>query len=258
MSGPSGRNLLQDRVAIVTGAGGDIGRAIAVRYAQEGARVVVAEVRADLAERTAAAVREAGGTALAVPTDVTQRAATEAMARRAFEAFGRLDVLVNCAARFGDLQRKPFHEITDAEWDSVMAVNLRGMWLCCVAVFPYMRQQGGGRIINIASGTAFWGSPQFLHYVTSKAGVIGLTRALAREVGQYGITVNAVAPGLTVTSATLATTDPAYIERRAQEGCLKRPQQPADLVGTFVYLASDASAFVTGQTLVVDGGRVFW
>jgi NAD(P)-dependent dehydrogenase (short-subunit alcohol dehydrogenase family) len=258
MSQPSGDYLLRDKVAIITGAGGDIGRAIAVRYAQEGARVAVAELKAELAEQTAAAVRDAGGEALVLVTDVSKRSDTEAMARRTVERWGRIDVLVNCAAIFGTIRRVPFYELTEEEWDAVMAVNLRGMWLCCKAVFPYMRDQGGGRIINIASGTAFWGSPQFLHYVTSKAGVIGLTRALAREVGQYGINVNAVAPGLTVTSGSLATTTREYMERRAQEGAFKRPEVPADLVGTFVYLASADSAFVTGQTIVVDGGRVFW
>jgi 3-oxoacyl-[acyl-carrier protein] reductase len=132
------------------------------------------------------------------------------------------------------------------------------MWLCCKAVFPYMREQGSGSIINISSGTQFWGSPQFLHYVTSKAGVIGLTRALAREVGEHGIRVNAIAPGLTATSAALATTTREYMDWRAQAGLMKRTQVPADLVGAFVYLASDRSAFVSGQSLVVDGGRAMW
>jgi 3-oxoacyl-[acyl-carrier protein] reductase len=258
MSAPSTDKLLDGKVAIVTGAGGDIGRAIAVRYAQEGARVVAAEVKQELADRTVGAVKDVGGEARALTTDVSARVDTEALARRTFEDFGRIDVLVNCAAMFGNVQRKPFYELTEEEWDAVMAVNLRGMWLCCKAVFPYMREQGSGRIINIASGTVMGGTPQFLHYVTSKAGVIGLTRALAREVGEYGINVNAIAPGLTVTSGALATTPPEYMERRAQQGAIKRPQQPADLVGTFVYLASDRSAFVTGQTIVVDGGRAMW
>ena len=256
MNEPTGR--LAGKVAIVTGAGGDIGRAICVRYAQEGAQVVAAELRAELAEATAAAVREAGGEALAVPCDISHTAGAEAMARAAVERFGRIDVLVNCAAIFGTIRRAPFYELTEEEWDACMAVNLRGMWLCCKAVFPTMRAQGSGKIINISSGTAFWGSPQFLHYVTSKAGVIGLTRALAREMGDYGITVNAIAPGLTLTSAALATTPREYLEQRAQAGALKRPQHPSDLVGAFVYLASADSDFVTGQTLVVDGGRVLW
>ena len=256
MSEPSGDQLLEGKVAIVTGAGGDIGRAICVRYAQEGARVLVAELRQDLAERTAAAVKEVGGEALALATDVSKGADAEAMARAAHERWGRIDVLVNCAAVFATVRRAPFWELTEQEWDQLMAVNLRGMWLCSKAVFPYMREQQSGRIINIASGTAFWGSPQFLHYVTSKAGVIGMTRAMAREVGEYGIGVNAIAPGLTVTSGALASTPREYMEQRAADGSFKRAQVPDDLVGTFVYLASDASSFVTGQTIVVDGGRV--
>jgi 3-oxoacyl-[acyl-carrier protein] reductase len=258
MSEPSGDQLLRGKVAIVTGAGGDIGRAICVRYAQEGARVVVAELKQELADQTAASVREAGGEALPLTTDVSKGPSAEAMARQTFEQLGRVDVLVNCAAMFGNIQRKPFWEIAEEEWDAVMAVNLRGMWLCCKAVFPYMREQGSGSIINISSGTQFWGSPQFLHYVTSKAGVIGLTRALAREVGEHGIRVNAIAPGLTATSAALATTTREYMDWRAQAGLMKRTQVPADLVGAFVYLASDRSAFVSGQSLVVDGGRAMW
>jgi NAD(P)-dependent dehydrogenase (short-subunit alcohol dehydrogenase family) len=249
---------LRDRVAIVTGAGGDIGRAICVRYAQEGARVLAADLDSDLAEGTAAAIRDAGGEGHALAVDVSHTPGAEAMARAAVERWGRIDVLVNCAAMFRSIQRKPFFELTEAEWDACLGVNLRGMWLCCKAVFPTMREQGAGRIVNVASVVAFWGAPLFLHYVTSKAGVIGLTRALAREVGEHGITVNAVAPDLTLTSGSLAMVSREWIEQRGQEGAIKRAELPTDLVGAFVYLASDRAAFVTGQTLVVDGGRVMW
>jgi NAD(P)-dependent dehydrogenase (short-subunit alcohol dehydrogenase family) len=139
-----------------------------------------------------------------------------------------------------------------------MAVNLRGMWLCCRAVFPYMREQGAGQIINISSGTVFSGTSLFLHYVTSKAGVVGLTRALAREVGDHGIRVNAIAPGLTVTRGSRQHFTDEHFDALARHTALGRPEQAADLVGTFVYLASDDSAFVTGQTIVVDGGRTMW
>jgi NAD(P)-dependent dehydrogenase (short-subunit alcohol dehydrogenase family) len=182
----------------------------------------------------------------------------EALARAAVERWGRIDVLVNVAALFTGIVRKPFYELTEQEWDAVMGVNLRGMWLCCKAVFPTMREQQSGRIVNMASVVAFWGAPLFLHYVTSKAGVIGLTRALAREVGEYGITVNAVAPDLTLTSGALSMTSREWIDQRGQEGAIKRTEVPDDLAGAFVYFASDASAFVTGQTLIVDGGRVCW
>jgi NAD(P)-dependent dehydrogenase (short-subunit alcohol dehydrogenase family) len=249
---------LRDRVAIVTGAGGDIGRAICVRYAQEGARVLAADLDSDLAEGTAAAIRAAGGEGHALAVDISHTAGAEAMARAAVERWGRIDVLVNCAAMFRSIQRKPFFELTEAEWDACLGVNLRGMWLCCKAVFPAMREQGSGRIVNVASVVALWGAPLFLHYVTSKAGVIGLTRALAREVGEHGITVNAVAPDLTLTSGSLAMVSREWIEQRGQEGAIKRAELPTDLVGAFVYLASDRAAFVSGQTLVVDGGRVMW
>jgi 3-oxoacyl-[acyl-carrier protein] reductase len=258
MSQASGNALLQGKVAIITGAGGDMGRAIAVRYAQEGARVVVAEIQQATAEQTATAVRDAGGEALALAIDVSNRAATESMARQTAERFGRIDVLVNCAAMFGTVERKPFDEITDEEWDACMAVNLRGMWLCCRAVFPYMREQGAGQIINISSGTVFGGTPLFLHYVTSKAGVVGLTRALAREVGDHGIRVNTIAPGLTVTRGSRQHFTDEHFDALARHTALGRPEQAADLVGTFVYLASDDSKFVTGQTIVVDGGRAMW
>lgn len=258
MSGPSGSFLLRDKVTIITGAGGDMGRAIAVRYAQEGARVVVAEIQQAQAEQTADAVRAAGGEVLALALDVSQRADTERMARTAIERFGRIDVLVNCAAMFGSVERKPFDELTDEEWDACMAVNLRGMWLCCRAVYPYMREQRAGAIVNIASGTVFGGTPLFLHYVTSKAGVIGLSRALAREVGDHGIRVNTIAPGLTVTRGARQHFQDEHFDALARHTALGRPQQVADLVGTFVYLASDESSFLTGQTIVVDGGRAMW
>ncbi len=249
---------LRDKVAIVTGAGGDIGRAIAVRYAREGARVLVADRVGDLAEGTATAIRDAGGDAHALTVDVSHTPGAELMAGAARERWGRIDVLVNCAAVFRGIERKPFYELTEAEWDACLGVNLRGMWLCCKAVFPTMRDQGAGRIVNVASVVALWGAPLFLHYVTSKAGVMGLTRALAREVGPFGINVNAVAPDLTRTSGALSMVSDEWIEHRGQEGAIKRAEVPDDLVGAFVYLASDASAFVTGQTLLVDGGRVCW
>ncbi len=250
---PDGR--LQGKVAIVTGAGGDIGRTICVRYAREGARVLAADLRPELAERTVAALQEVGGEGHALGVDVSHMAGAEALACAALGRWGHIDVLVNVAALFTGLQRKPFYELTDEEWDACQAVNLRGMWLCCKAVFPTMRQQGAGRIVNMASVVAFWGAPLFLHYVTSKAGVIGLTRALAHEVGEYGITVNAVAPDLTLTSGALSMVSREWIEQRGQEGAIRRVERPDDLVGAFVFLASDASAFITGQTLVVDGGR---
>src|SRR5579875_2860680 len=219
---------LEGRVVIITGAGQGIGRAYALRAAREGARVVVAEIQADRGEQTAAEIRAAGGEAIAVATDVADEASTEAMARVAWERWGRIDGLVNNAARFYGVERRPFDQLTVAEWDRVMAVNVRGVWLCCKAVVPYMRRQGGGKIINIASDTVFSGVPNFLHYVASKGAVVALTRALARELGDSQICVNAVAPGFTLSEAGLAAgEEPA---RRAIAGrALARAETPEDL-----------------------------
>jgi 3-oxoacyl-[acyl-carrier protein] reductase len=247
---------LEGKVAIVTGAGQGIGRAYALRLAREGARVAVAEVQAAKGEETAAAIRAAGGEALAIPTDVSDEASAEAMARTSAERFGRIDVLVNNAAIFYGVARKPFDQLTVAEWDRLYAVNVRGVWLCCKAVVPYMRRQGeGGKIINIASDTVLSGIPYLLHYVSSKGAIIALTRALARELGADNICVNAVAPGFTLSEA--GQDAPAETKERSVAGRpLHRAEVPEDLVGTIAYLASPDSNFVTGQTLAVNGGYV--
>src|SRR5262249_25874604 len=173
------------------------------------------------------------------------------------ERFGRIDVLVNNAALAAALMpRRSFLELDPAVWDRVMAVNVKGMFLCARATFPHLRDSGRGRIINISSGTVFNGSPGMLHYVTSKGGVIAFTRALARELGEYGITVNAIPPGLTASEPIAAAAAPGELEARAAARAFKRIQVPEDLVGTVVFLASDAAAFMTGQTIVVDGGAV--
>jgi 3-oxoacyl-[acyl-carrier protein] reductase len=248
---------LQDRVAIVTGGGHGLGKAYARRLAQEGARVVVAEIDGAAADAVAEDIRQAGGQALAVTTDVVDAASLEAMVAQTLASYGRIDVLVNNAAIFATIpiSRVPFDQIDPTEWDRVMAVNLKGVWLACRAVVPVMRRQGGGSIINIASNTALEGMPTRIHYVTSKAGVIGFTRSLARELGPDGIRVNCVAPGSTLSEENPT---PEILERRrsrVQGQALARVDTPADLVGVIAFLASDDSAFMTGQTLVVDGGR---
>jgi NAD(P)-dependent dehydrogenase (short-subunit alcohol dehydrogenase family) len=181
------------------------------------------------------------------------------MAHAAIEHFGRIDILVNNAGLFASLGKKPLCEISESEWDQVMGVNLKGLFLCCKAVHPHMKQQGKGKIINVSSTTFFMGTPYFIHYVTSKGGIIAFTRSLAREAGDDGICVNAVAPGLTVSEGVRG--NPMYPEeylRVAAAGrCLKRNETPDDLTGTIVFLASDESDFITGQTIVVDGGLVF-
>jgi NAD(P)-dependent dehydrogenase (short-subunit alcohol dehydrogenase family) len=247
---------LQGRVAIVTGAAQGIGARYAASLAAEGATVVCADVID--AEPVAAQIRAAGGRALALHADVSSAESVSQMAAASVEAFGRIDVLVNNAGLFANLAMKPFEQIESGEWDRVMAVNVRGPFECAKAVLPQMRAQGYGKIVNIASATVFKGSPMLLHYVTSKGAVVAMTRSLARELGDAGIRVNTLAPGLTASENTLA--NPAWqgavgannIASRA----IKREVTPEDLCGTLVYLASAESDFVTGQVIVVDGGSV--
>jgi NAD(P)-dependent dehydrogenase (short-subunit alcohol dehydrogenase family) len=239
-------------VVVVTGAGGGLGRAFAHGFAAAGARVVAADL--DLAAARAT-VEALDGEAAAVEVDVADAASTQAMAAFALERFGRIDALVNNAAVYAGLERAPFDEIAEADWDRVMAVNLKGPWLCARACAPALRERGGA-IVNVASATVLSGSPLWAHYVASKGGVIGLTRVLARELGEFAVRVNALAPGFTLTDASLELIDDAESYGVAR-GSIKRALQPDDIVGTAVFLASDAAAMITGQTFVVDGGRQF-
>jgi 3-oxoacyl-[acyl-carrier protein] reductase len=242
---------LEGRVAIVTGGGHGIGKAYARRLAQEGAAVVIAELDGSAAERVAA---EVGG--LALRTDVAEEASVAEMARRTAERYGRIDILVNNAAIFATvpMSRAPFDQIDPAEWDRMMAVNLRGTWLACRAVVPQMRKQRYGKIINISSGTALKGSASRIHYVTSKAGIIGFTRTLAMEVGKDNICVNCIAPGSTLSEENADEALIKYRQAAASTRALQRMQRPEDLVGAVAFFASCDSDFITGQTLVVDGG----
>jgi 3-oxoacyl-[acyl-carrier protein] reductase len=242
---------LEGRVAIVTGGGHGIGKAYARRLAQEGAAVVIAELDGSAAERVAA---EVGG--LALRTDVAEEASVAEMARRTAERYGRIDILVNNAAIFATvpMSRAPFDQIEPAEWDRMMAVNLRGTWLACRAVVPQMRKQRYGKIINISSGTALKGSASRIHYVTSKAGIIGFTRTLAMEVGKDNICVNCIAPGSTLSEENADEALINYRQAAASTRALQRMQRPEDLVGAVAFFASSDSDFITGQTLVVDGG----
>lgn len=250
--------VLEDRVAIITGGGHGIGAAYCRAFAAEGAAVVVAEIDAPAAARLAEDLQAKGYRALAVPTDISEERSTREMAARALDTFARIDILVNNAAVFHTvpISRVGIEEISPEEWDRVMAVNLKGLFHACRAVLPAMRRQEKGKIINISSGTALSGSPTRIHYVTSKAGVIGFTRCLAREVGASGICVNAIAPG-----STLSEEDPSpeivrFRAHRVNDRAIPRIERPEDLVGAAIFLASDASDFITGQTLVVDGGGV--
>lgn len=243
---------LKDKVVIVTGAGGGLGKAFAQAFAKAGAKVAIADINADGAVQTA---KEIDGS-IAVTVDVTSEESVSAMAQKVMDSFGRIDILINNAAIYAGIQRKPFYELSEKEWDLVMDVNLKGTWMASKAVFPFMKAQGGGKIINISSATVMSGSPQWSHYVASKGGVIGLTRSMAREVGDFNINVNNIAPGFTLTEASLSLMDNAK-EYGVQRGAIKRGSTADDIVGTALYLASSASDFVTGQTIVVDGGKQF-
>lgn len=245
---------LKDKVAIVTGGARALGRSYALRLAREGAKVVVADILDG--RETVDEVGKDGGDALYIQTDVSSEESTKRMARQTVEKFGRIDILINNAAVFATLVKRPFYEIPAEEWDQVMAVNLKGPFLCAKAVYPYMKKQGKGKIINVSSGTFYKGLPHFLHYVVSKGGNVALTRSLAREVGDAGICVNTIAPGYTETEYLREHPQdpPQAMSANIAGRCIKRPETPEDLTGTIVFLSSDDSDFVTGQTIIVDGG----
>jgi NAD(P)-dependent dehydrogenase (short-subunit alcohol dehydrogenase family) len=243
---------LRDKVVIVTGGATGIGRAYCLGVAAEGAPVVVADI-VD-AKSVVKEIEARGAQALAIECDVSREADTLRMATETLARFGRIDVLVNNAALYGTLKRRPFTEIPVDEWDRVMAINLRGLFLCARAVFPAMRAQGRGSIVNVASSTFFKGVPDLIHYTTSKGGVVGFTRSLARELGDAGVRVNAIAPGFTLSGENEKNISEERKEANVRMRMIKRAEMPADLVGTVVFLASDDSAFITGQTIVVDGG----
>ena len=248
---------LKDKVAIVTGGSRGLGRAYALRLAKEGAKVVVADILEG--GETVDAIKQQGGEAIYVYTDVTSERSTQEMVRKTLEKFSRIDILINNAAIFATIVKSPFYEISAEEWDEVMAVNLKGSFLCAKAVFPQMKRQGKGKIINVSSGAFYKGLPNFLHYVVSKGGNVALTRSLAREMGDAGICVNAIAPGYTETEYLKEhPQDPSEVTKAIIAGrCIKRPETPDDLAGTIVFLSSDDSDFITGQTILVDGGSTF-
>jgi 3-oxoacyl-[acyl-carrier protein] reductase len=243
---------LKDRVAIVTGAARGLGRAFCVALAKEGAKIMAVDI-ADLKD-TVKEIESSGGTAKGLRVDVSSEKETLKMAEETLGAFGRMDILVNNAAIIYGLLRKPFFEIDPDLWDKVMAVNVKGPWLCTRAVFPHMKAQKKGKIINLASETFFTGSHGFVHYVASKGGVVGLTRALAIELGPHNININAIAPGFTDTEASRSIADVTKYD--VSRTPLNRLQQPKDLLGALIFLAWDDSDFITGQVLLVDGGRV--
>lgn len=250
---------LKDKVVIVTGGGHGIGKAYGLGFGGAGARVVIADIDAPAAEKVAGQITgETGAEALAVKVDVGDETSAGQMAKTTMDRFGRIDVLINNAAVFATIpmNRGGIDSIDPAEWDRMMAVNLKGLFFCCRAVLPTMRKQKSGKIVNISSGTALHGSPGRIHYVTSKAGVIGFTRTLAREVGDDNIHVNAVAPGSTLSEENPTEEILRLRQARIGDRALKRVQMPQDIVGAVLFLSSPLSDFMTGQTLSVDGGVV--
>jgi NAD(P)-dependent dehydrogenase (short-subunit alcohol dehydrogenase family) len=244
---------LERRVAVVTGAAQGIGNAIAKGLAAEGARIVVA----DLNRADEAAQEFEDGIGLTV--DVADDLQVERMAQQVVDECGRIDILVNNAGLYASLQMRPFTEIPVEEWRQVMDVNVLSMFLTTRAVVPRMREQGGGRIVNISSGTPFRGVPFLLHYVTSKGAIVALTRALAKELGRDDVLVNCVAPGFTMSDGVRE--HPEVIEAlrdiSVSARTIQRDQEPEDVVGAVVFLCGPGAAFVTGQTIVIDGGQYF-
>jgi len=249
---------LKDKVTIITGAAHGIGKAYARRFAEEGAHVVIADVDGAGGEATAKALLDAGGSAWARTTDVTQFSNVEGLMRETVTKFGKIDVLLNNAAIYvtQKLWKGPVEELALEEWDRVIEVNLKGVFLCSKAAIPIMKRQKSGKIINIASGTFFSGSGNMPHYTTAKGGVVTLTRVMARQLGEFGINVNCMTPGSTMSEENI--TDEVRARRREgiDKRAFKRVETPADIVGTALFLASSDSDFVTGQLLVVEGGGI--
>jgi NAD(P)-dependent dehydrogenase (short-subunit alcohol dehydrogenase family) len=245
---------LKERVVIITGAGQGIGRVFAKAFALAGARAVIAELDENKATSVAAEIMKADGEALAVTTDVADPASIDEMIEVVTDKYCRIDVLINNAAIFSTLEMRPFEQIPLKEWEQVLRVNVTGAFLCARAVLPAMRQRGWGRIVNMASGAVSLGRPGYLHYIASKAALIGMSRSMARELGKDGITVNAILPGATFTEIERKTVTPEQKERIIAMQCVPRAEAPEDLVGAALFLASDASRFVTGQIINADGG----
>lgn len=251
---------LKDKVVVVTGGGHGIGRAYCLGFGNAGARVVVADIDEPAAAKVATEVHaQTDAKSIGLKVDVANEESTQMMVKSILDQYGRIDILVNNAAIFATIpmNRGGIDTIDPAEWDRMMSVNLKGLFFCCRAVLPTMRSQKAGKIVNISSGTWLHGSPGRIHYVTSKAGVVGFTRTLAREVGEDNINVNAIAPGSTLSEENPSEDIVKMRSARLGDRALKRVQMPQDLVGTVLFLSSPLSDFMTGQTIAVDGGACF-
>jgi len=248
----------KNKVVIVTGAARGLGQEYSRQFARLGASVAVNDLRD--CDETLQIIEQEGSSGIASKTDVTSAESTTNMAAAVMEKFGRIDVLVNNAALYGSLTFAPFHKLDEAEWDAAMNVNVKGIWQCCKAVLPAMKDQESGSIVNIASLAAVYGMPNGLHYTASKAAVIGATRGLARELGRYNIRVNAVAPNVVNTDATgevFGDKRDKIVDVTLSQQAIRKPLETEDIVGAVLFLGSDHSKLTTGQTLMVDGGTVF-
>ena len=248
---------LNEKAVIITGAAQGLGRQFAKSFADEGAKVICADFNEEKAGNTAYEIKKAGGIAKQFKVDVTKPDECDAMNTFCVKEYGKIDIIINCAAIFSTIQVMPIWEISKEEWDALIDVNLTGTFNCCKAVIPTMMEQNWGRIINITSSSFFEGRGNYVHYVASKAGVIGLTRSMASDVGNYGITCNCISPGATITEIPRGTVTQAFIDATIAKRHIKRIQVPEDLVGVAIFMATEASGFMTGQTIVVDGGVVF-
>lgn len=251
---------LKDKVAIITGGNQGIGKEYALRFSKEGAKVVIAARNLEKSEKVANELIDMGGEAMAIKVDVSKSDDTVMMAEKTVERFNNIDILLNNAAIYSGLTMKPWDRITEEEWDRVFSVNVKGQWLSVKAVAPQMKRQGKGKIINTSSSTVLLGIPLLLAYASSKSAIIGMTRCLSAELGVFGINVNTICPGLTMTEASteMLGQPPGLAEFAAEMCALGRNQQPKDLVGTAVFLASDDSDYVAGQLINVDGGGAMY
>ena len=250
--------VLKDKVAIITGAGRGLGKAFALGFAEEGARLLLPDISLERAEATAKEIKTKGGEASAMLTDISSEKDTQEMAAEAMKLYGKVDVLLNNAAIYYGVEPRDWDAWPVEEWDRMFEVNVRGTWLCCKAVAPLMIKAGKGKIINIASDVfKVTGGHRFLPYACSKSAVYTLTQCLARALGPSGINVNSIAPGYTATEASLGqkTSDDTF-KATIEAQCLKRREEPNDLVGSALFLASADSDFITGQYIVVNGGSV--
>ncbi len=249
---------LENKVAIVTGGGRGLGKAIALRYAEEGAKLLLPDISLERAEEAAKEIRDKGGAAAAMECDISDEKSTQKMAEKVIEEYGKVDILVNNAAIWYGIEAKPWNAWTVEDWDRIFEVNVKGTWLCCKAIAPLMEKQSSGTIINMASHVFKVPDAQFfLGYALTKSAVYTLTQCLARALGPSGITVNSIAPGLVATEASLTKEgiEDTFVNVVAAQS-IKRRSEPSDIVGTAVFLASKDADFISGQYIVVDGGSV--